>query len=37
MNRTTLLLVDPTPSVRQRLVSVLAAIPKTHLEGTARK
>ncbi|MBK1648908.1 sigma-54 interaction domain-containing protein [Rhabdochromatium marinum] len=32
MNRTTLLLVDPSPAVRQQLVAVLAAIPKTHLE-----
>jgi two-component system response regulator FlrC len=33
MNRTTLLLVDPTPPLRHQLVSVLAAIPKIHLES----
>lgn len=32
MSRATLLLVDPTPSVRHQLVSVLASVPKTHLE-----
>lgn len=32
MSRATLLLVDPTPALRQQLVSVLALIPKIHLE-----
>ncbi|MBK5970750.1 MULTISPECIES: sigma-54 interaction domain-containing protein [Thiorhodovibrio] len=32
MSRATLLLVDPSPAVRHHLVSVLAAIPKIHLE-----
>ncbi len=32
MSRPTVLLVDSSPALRQQLVSVLAAIPKTHLE-----
>lgn len=32
MNRTILLLVDPSPEVRKQLVSVLALVPKMHLE-----
>jgi two-component system response regulator FlrC len=32
MTRATVLLVDPTSSLRQYLVNVLAGIPKTHLE-----
>ncbi|EIC21962.1 sigma-54 interaction domain-containing protein [Thiorhodovibrio frisius] len=37
MSRATLLLVDPSPAVRHQLVSVLAAVPKTHLETCTRE